>query len=68
MPAVLSDIFQPGGGMGMVDPLASETEEERRKRLLAQQQSRLLPATGYAGISSLGMTPTGMTATSFKGR
>ena len=47
-------------GLGFADT-GDETEEERRKRLLAQQQSRLLPALS-PGASNLGLTATGYSA------
>jgi hypothetical protein len=43
----------PGASdIGLGGPAALETDEERRKRLLAQQQSRLLP-NSPPGASSL---------------
>lgn len=45
-------------GLSIGDQVANETDEERRKRLLAQQQARLLPASS-PGASSLGLTMTG---------
>ena len=47
----------PGATSDLMATLAGETDEARRKRLLQQQQQKLLPNAG-AGLSSLG-SPTG---------
>lgn len=39
-------------GMSLADQIASETEEQRKKRLAAMDQQRLLPTVG---ASSLGL-------------
>lgn len=47
-------------GGSLTDAVANETDEERRKRLLAQAQQRLLPSlTGTPGATSLGLSLTG---------
>ena len=47
-------------GTGLAAAVAGETDEERRKRLLAQAQNRLLPNTASTpGATSLGLTMTG---------
>lgn len=51
---------QPGASsLGLIQQVADETDEERRKRLLQAQQQRLLPSTG---ASSLGLNTTGYSA------
>lgn len=48
------------GASDLMSQVANETDEERRKRLLAAQQQRLLPSlTGTPGASSLGLQLTG---------
>lgn len=47
-------------GTDLSAAVAGETDEERRKRLLAQAQNRLLPNTASTpGASSLGLSLTG---------
>jgi hypothetical protein len=47
-------------GTDLSSAVAGETDEERRKRLLAQAQNRLLPNTaGNPGASSLGLSIAG---------
>lgn len=46
-------------GMDLTSQVNQETDEERRKRLLATQQSRILPT---AGSSALGLAMTGYSA------
>ena len=47
-------------GTGLSAAVAGESDEERRKRLLAQAQNRLLPNTSSTpGASSLGLSLTG---------
>jgi hypothetical protein len=48
-------------GGSLSDQVAGETEEERRKRLLAAQQARLLPNSN-PGASSIGLSLTGYSA------
>jgi hypothetical protein len=48
-------------GLGLPQQVAAETDEERRKRLLAMQQQRLIPSM-TPGASSLGLTTTGYSA------
>ncbi len=56
-------------GGALADQVANETDEERRKRLLAQAQQRLLPSTaGTPGASSLGLSLTGYGAGAGSGR
>jgi hypothetical protein len=51
---------QPGASsIGLIQEVADETDEERRKRLLQAQQQRLLPGTG---ASSLGLNTSGYSA------
>lgn len=50
-----------GLGASLGDQVASETDEERRKRLMAMNQQRLMPGAS-AGASSLGLAPTGYSA------
>jgi hypothetical protein len=52
--------MQPGASsIGLIQEVADETDEERRKRLLQAQQQRLLPGTG---ASSLGLNTSGYSA------
>jgi hypothetical protein len=47
-------------GQDLTSAVANETDEERRKRLMAQAQNRLLPNTaGNPGATSLGLSLTG---------
>ena len=47
-------------GTDLSAAVAGETDEQRRKRLMAQAQNRLLPNTSSTpGASSLGLTLTG---------
>jgi hypothetical protein len=46
------------GSAGLIQEVADETDEARRKRLLQQQQARLLPGTSPAGVQ-LGALTTG---------
>lgn len=39
------------GSAGLIQEVADEFNEERRKRLLAQQAQRLLPGTSAAGAA-----------------
>jgi hypothetical protein len=39
----------PSSSIGLMQEVADETDEERRKRLLAVQQQNLLPGTSAAG-------------------
>jgi hypothetical protein len=39
------------GSIGLIQEVADETDEQRRKRLLAQQQQRLLPGSSPAGAA-----------------
>lgn len=49
-----------GGSSDLMGIMTGETEEQRRKRLMAQQQRQLLPSAGLtAGASSLGLTGAG---------
>jgi hypothetical protein len=56
-----------GMGLDIGNQVAGETDEERKKRLLAQQQNRLLPSA-TAGVSSLGMLSTGYSVAGGLGR
>lgn len=40
----------PGASALMPDPTDLESEQERRKRILAQQQSRLMPVAGASAL------------------
>jgi hypothetical protein len=53
-----SDLMSGGS---LSDQVAGETDEERRKRLLAQAQAKLLP-NSMPGASSLGLNLTGYSA------
>jgi hypothetical protein len=46
------------GSAGLVQEVANETDEQRRKRVLQAQQQRLLPGTSAAG-SALGQLTAG---------
>jgi hypothetical protein len=64
MPIDYGNMSVPGssgllGGSNLLGTLDAESEEARRKRLLAQQQARLLPSAGAAGMASLGTSPMG---------
>lgn len=48
-------------GMGLIQQVADETDEERRRRLLAAQSQRLLPGTSAAG-NALGRISSGYSA------
>jgi hypothetical protein len=54
-----SDYWEIKIRLKFADPLANEAEEQRRKRLLAQQQSWLLPQSSADGISPLAMIALG---------
>ncbi len=43
-----------GTGSSLINQVTDETDEQRRKRLLAQQQARLLPGTSTA-LASIGI-------------
>lgn len=51
-------------GFSLGNQVSGETEEQRRKRLIAQQQARLLPQA-TPGASSLGMSSTGYSVAGF---
>lgn len=44
-------------GMGLTQQVANETDEQRRKRLLATQQAQLLPSLAGSSALGLGGTP-----------
>lgn len=39
-------------GFSVADQVAGETEEQRKKRLLAQQNARMLPPTGASALTA----------------
>jgi hypothetical protein len=50
----------PGASsIGLMQEVADQTDEERRKKLLQAQQQKLLPSTG---ASALGLSTTGYSA------
>lgn len=54
-------------GLDLGNQVGAETQEARRKRLLAQQQARLLP-TSTPGASALGLASTGYSVAGSLGR
>jgi hypothetical protein len=50
------------GASGLIQEVADETDEARRKRLLQMQQQRLLPGSTSAAGNQLGLMTSGYSA------
>jgi hypothetical protein len=49
MSAAGNALVMSGSGLSLMQQVADETDDERRKRLLASNQNRLLPGSSAAG-------------------
>jgi hypothetical protein len=61
------ELLGTGGGSTLQDQVANETDEERRRRLKAMQQDKLLGPSASAPSKALGLSATGATYGSMVG-